>query len=216
LVGGLVVGVLALALVLGGLGAGLAISSQGGPKATVTTTETVGNSTAPYKVTILIATDSIFNATAQDQPAYFVVGPDGLLSSSSIKIPVNRTIELTIINYDDGNASLNFPNDNVVSGTVGNRIFVASNDNINSTQGASQIVVRGGETVSSLDPSQIAHTFTVPSLKNALNVPVPVSSTVVAFFKVTKAGTYAWFCMTDCGDAAMSTPGWMRGNLVAS
>jgi hypothetical protein len=31
-----------------------------------------------------------------------------------------------------------------------------------------------------------------------------------------KAGTYLWFCETMCGDAPMSTIGWMRGSVVSS
>ncbi|MDG6991541.1 MAG: hypothetical protein JRM99_09040, partial [Nitrososphaerota archaeon] len=110
--------------------------------------------------------------------------------------------------------------DNVVSGTTGGNILVASNTNINASQGSNGVVLNGGQTVSSISPDSLSHTFTVPALN--LNVPIPVSSTVVAYFTVTKAGTYIWFCETTCGfgsagtAGAMSTPGWMTGNLVAS
>jgi plastocyanin len=215
LAGGLTVAVLALTLVLGGLGAGLALSGRGeSGVSTSTTTATGTNSSSPYVLTLVIATDSIFNSTAADQPAYFIVGPSGLESSAQITLPVNRPIRLVIINYDDGNASLLQPNGNFVTGTSGNTIFVASNDNINSTQGPSGIVVKGGEKVSSVPAETVSHTFTVPTL--GINVPVPVSSTVVAYFTISNAGTYNWFCMTPCGDAAMATPGWMTGSLVAS
>jgi heme/copper-type cytochrome/quinol oxidase subunit 2 len=102
----------------------------------------------------------------------------------------------------------------VVSGTSDGSIFVVSNTNINSSQGAAGIVVNGGEKVTSVMPSELAHTFTIPDLN--LNIPIPVSSTVVAFFTVDKAGTFFWFCESACGLPAMSTPGWMRGSLVAS
>jgi hypothetical protein len=118
------------------------------------------------------------------------------------------------VNYDDGNASLNFPADSVVSGTLDGSIFVASNANINSSQGGGGIELKGGEKITSVSPAVVAHTFTVPSLN--LNVPVPISSTVVAYFTLDKSGTFLWFCMTACGDAAMSTPGWMKGSVVAS
>ena len=219
--GGLTVAVLALALVLGGLGAGIVVSGRGTggvttATATTTTTTTVAqaNTSEPYVLKLVVATDSIFNSTASDQPAFFVVGPNGLQSAGSISLPAHRLIELVIVNYDDGNASLVQPNVNVVSGTQGGTIFFASNDNINSTNSQGGIIVRGGETVSSVPLDEVAHTFTVPSLN--LNVPVPLSSTVVAYFTIDHAGTFTWYCLTACGDAAMSTTGWMTGSLAAS
>lgn len=209
--------VLAVALILSGFGAAIAVGGAGGKTVSTTTaTTTVTNSSAssPYVVTLLIATDSIFNSTASDQPAFFVVGPHGLESSGSIALPANRLIKLVIVNYDDGNASLVIPNDNMVSGTSDGTVFVASNSNINSSQGPSGIVVKGGEAVTSVPTTDVAHTFTVPNLN--LNIPVPVSSTVVAYFTIDKAGTFTWFCETDCGDPAMSHAGWMTGSLVAS
>lgn len=217
LIGGLTVAVLAVALILSGFGAALAVGGAGGrtgSTSTVTTTATNSSANSPYVVTLVIATGSGFNSSAGDQPAYFVLGPNGLASSASISLPANRLIKLVIINYDDGNASLDTPSGNVVSGTSDGTIFVASNDNINSSQGPSGIVVKGGESLTSVPVADVAHTFSVPSLK--LNIPVPLSSTVVAYFTVGKAGTYQWFCETACGDAAMSTPGWMTGSLVAS
>lgn len=212
--GGLTIAVLALALVLGGFGAGMALSPGSSGVTTTTKTQTVANSTAPYVVHLVIATDSIFNSSASDQPAFFLLGPNGLQSAGAIALPVNRTIELVIVNYDDGNATFVQPNVNQVTGTIGGTVLVASNDNINSTQGSSGIVVRGGETLSTIDPNLVSHTFSVPSL--GLNIPVPVSSTVVATFKVDRAGSYVWFCFTGCGDAAMSTTGWMTGSVAAS
>jgi hypothetical protein len=208
------VAVLALALVLGGLGAGLVLSSQTVVITTATTAAAGTNSTEPYVVTLVIATGSIFNTSASDQPAFFVLGPHGLESSSRIALPAHRLIKLVIINYDDGNATLAQNNGNAVTGTTGNTILVASNDNINSTQGPAGIIVRGGQNVSSVPLDEVAHTFSVPTLN--LNIPVPLSSTVVAYFTIENSGTYTWFCFTLCGDAAMSTPGWMTGSLAAS
>ena len=214
LIGGLTVAVLALALVLGGFGAGTALSRGGSVGTTTTATTTVVNASAPFEITLVIATGSIFNSSASDQPAFFVLGPHGLESAGNIAVPVNRTIQLTIVNYDDGNASFVQSGINVVSGTTGGTITFASNDNINSTQGANGIVVKGGETTSTVPADSVAHTFSVPSL--GLNIPVPLSSTVVATFKITHAGSFTWFCLTACGDAAMSTTGWMTGSLAAS
>jgi F0F1-type ATP synthase membrane subunit c/vacuolar-type H+-ATPase subunit K len=216
LISGLTVAVLAAALVLAGYGAAVAVGGVGNRGVSTTTVTSTTNSTAssPYVVTLVIATDSIFNSTAQDQPAYFILGPNGLQSSAKINLPADRLIKLIIFNYDDGNATLEVPNDNVVSGTTNGTIFVASNSNINSSQATSGISVNGGQTLSSVPVSDVAHTFTVPSLN--LNIPVPTSSIVVAYFTVDKAGTYIWLCETSCGDAAMTTAGWMTGSLVAS
>ncbi|HKT22236.1 MAG TPA: hypothetical protein VJR06_06505 [Nitrososphaerales archaeon] len=222
LTSGFVVAVLAVALILAGYGGAVAVGGVGTKTVTttVTTATTNSSSASPYVVTMVIATDSIFNLTVQDQPAYFVLGPNGLESSANLTLPANRPIELVIVNYDDGPASLVVPNDNVVSGTSGGSVFVASNDNINSSQGPSGIVLSGGEKVTSVPADNVSHTFTIPSLN--LNVPVPASSTVVAYFTIAKAGTYLWFCETACGfgadgtEGAMSAPGWMTGNLVAN
>ncbi len=217
LIGGLTVAVLAVALVLSGFGAALAVGSGGGTSVattTVTTTTTNSSSSSPFVITLVIATDSIFNSTAADQPAFFVLGQNGLQSSANISLPANRLIKLVIINYDDGNASLVVPADTAVSGTTDGTIFVASNDNINSSQGAGAIDVKGGESVTSVPADQVSHTFSVPSLH--LNIPIPVSSTVVAYFTVHQVGSFTWLCETLCGDAAMSTKGWMTGSLVAS
>ena len=146
--------------------------------------------------------------------------PEGLLSSASISLPANRLIKLVIVNYDDGNASLAGPQYANVQGTVNGTITYVNNDNVNSSQGATGIVVNGSQTVSDVPLSDIAHTFTIPQL--GINIPVPVSSTVTAYIKIDKAGTYTWFCETTCGSGAdglggaMATAGWMTGNVVVS
>jgi hypothetical protein len=216
LVAGLTVAVLAVALVIGGLGAGIAISGKTGPPVTTTVTSTSisTNSTSPFVLTLVISINNLFNSTAGDMPAYYLLGPNGLQSSASISVPAHRLIKLVVICYDDGNATMVQSGVNVVSGTQGNTELVASNDFINSTQGPSGIVIRGAQTNSSINPQVLAHTFSVQSL--GLNVPIPTSSTVVAYFTINQAGTYVWQCMTLCGDAAMASPGWMTGQLVAS
>jgi len=193
-----------------GFGTSVQISARG---ATVTSTVTTSNSTEPYVLTLVIATNSVFNSTAGTMPAYFVLGPSGLQSSASIAVPAHRLIKLVIVCYDDGNATMVQNGVNQVSGTQGNTVLVENNDNINSTQGISGIVVKGGQNVSSIDPTLLAHTFSVSTLN--LNIPVELSSTTVAYFTINQAGTYTWQCMTLCGGAAMDSPGWMTGSLVA-
>ena len=190
---------------------------------TVTTTTQTGNQSqaqGPYSLTLVITINNSYNSTIGTQPAYYVLTSGGLRSSANISLPVNRLIELTIVNYDDGNASLTNPGYANVQGTVNGTITYVSNDNVNSTQESGGIVVKGGQTVSSVPAADIAHTFTIPSL--GINIPVPVSSTVTAFIKIDRAGTYTWFCETACGSGptelagAMDTSGWMTGQVVAS
>jgi len=185
-----------------------------------TTTEASAPSAEPYVLTLVITTGSLYNSTIGDQPAYFVLTPHGLQPTTDIALPANQLIELVIVNYDDGNATLTSPQYANVQGTVNGTITYANNDNVNSTQGAGGIMVNGGSTVTKLPLDDIAHTFTIPSL--GINIPVPVSSTVTAFIRIDKAGTYTWFCESTCGsgvtglEGAMETPGWMTGNVVVS
>jgi hypothetical protein len=217
LTGGLTVAVLAAALILTGYGAALAVGgagAKGTSTTTVVSTITNSSSASPFVLNLVITTNNVYNSSQGTQPAYFVLGPNGLQSSANISLPANRLIELVINCYDDGNATLEVPGDNVVSGTANGTEFVASNSNVNASQGPSGIVLTGGQSLSSVPIADVAHTFSVPDL--GLNIPVPTSSTVVAYFTVGKAGTYIWTCETSCGDAPMSTIGWMTGHLVAS
>ena len=95
-----------LVLFVAGLGIGV-VSSAALPasstQATITSTTTVTttNQTAassPYVLTIVITTNNIFNSTVGDQPAYYVLGPNGLESSANISIPAHRLIKLVIVN----------------------------------------------------------------------------------------------------------------------
>ncbi|HEY6283521.1 MAG TPA: hypothetical protein VIW22_06315 [Nitrososphaerales archaeon] len=214
IIAGLTIVVLAVALVLGGFGAGAVFLGKNSAGVTTTITKTTANSSSPYVVTLVISTLNIFNSTVGEMPSFYVLGPGGLESAAKISLPVNRTIELVIVNYDQGNGTLVQPNVNAVSGTTDGSVLVASNSNINSSQGASGIVIKGGQRVSSVPLAQVSHTFTVPNLN--LNIPVPLGSTVVATFTIHKAGSFLWFCLIACGDPAMAAPGWMRGSVSVS
>ena len=185
---------------------------------TVTSTVTSSNSSEPYVLTLVVTTENMYNSTFGDQPAFYVLGPNGLESSAQITLPAHRLIKLVIINYDDGAADLTDPKYESVTGTVNNQMALVNNTKINSTMTASGIEVRGAETVSSLPTDEIAHTFTIPSL--GINIPIGTSSTVVSYLTLNTPGEYTWFCMTACGGGAdglggaMSTPGWMTGSLA--
>jgi hypothetical protein len=214
---------LVLSLVLSaGLGYyfGTITTAQQSNTTTVTTSAGSGGPTSPYVLTLVITTNNAFNSTIGDQPAYYVVGPSGLQSSAKIDLPANSLIRVVIQNYDDGNATPSSPQYYSVTGTVNGTMSIVSNTMVNSSEGPSGIVIAGTQTVSSLPPASISHTFTVPQLN--LNIPVATSSTVIAYFMTSGPGNYAWFCTTPCGSGAdgtagaMATPGWMTGTLVVS
>jgi len=187
---------------------------------TVTTSASAVGATSPYVLTLVITTNNMFNSSIGDQPAYYVLGQNGLQSSAKIALPANSLIQVVIQNYDDGNATPSSPQYDSVSGTVNGTMSVVSNNAVNSSEGPSGIVIAGAQTVSSLSPALISHTFTVPQLN--LNIPVASSSTVIAFLMTSGPGNYAWFCTTPCGSGAdgtggpMVTAGWMTGTLVVS
>jgi heme/copper-type cytochrome/quinol oxidase subunit 2 len=193
-------------------------------RVTVTTTALSpgsSNSSSPYVLTLVITTNNVFNSTVGAQPAFFVLGPNGSLeSSASISLPAHRLIELVIICYDNGTAPLTSLQYAMVAGTQNNVVNMVTNDNVNSSQGVSGIHVTGGQSISSLNASDIAHTFTIPRL--GINIPIAPSSTVTAFFTINQTGTFTWFCEAECGSGpeglqgAMTTPGWMTGNVVVS
>lgn len=206
-----------LLLLAVGIGIGWGFQTTVLPSPGTVTTTTSGQVQGPYAVTLVITTGSIFNSTTGDQPAFFVLTPDGLKSTANLVLPANTLIKLTIVDYDEGNASLSSNQYVNVEGTVNGTITYANNGNVNSSQGPNGIVLKGGQTVNKVNATEIAHTFTIPTLN--INIPVPLSSTVVAYIKIDKAGTYAWFCETACGAGAdgilgaMDTPGWMTGQL---
>jgi plastocyanin len=195
------------------------------PAGTISVTSTTSSSSAsssssPFVLTLVLTTANPFNSTIGEQPAFYVLGPNGLESAAGISLPAHRLIKLVIVNYDEGAANLTDAKYASVSGTQNNVVTVISNANVNSSQGAAGIQVSGGQSVSSLPANDTAHTFTIPQL--GLNIPIAPSSTTVAYFTINQTGTFTWFCQTECGSGAkgllgaMSTPGWMTGNVVAS
>lgn len=198
-------------LYLGASLVGLGVAYAGG----LFTTTASNTPSSPYKLT-LVETMNMWNPSnpmGPTQASFFVLGSNGLQSAASITLPANRLIQLTIVSYDG--ATPNSTNQmGVVTGTVGNDIYL-----MNGT-----IAMMGnmtwGMNVSSIPAAGLAHTFTVPQL--GINIPVVGMSTVVAYIKFDKAGTYAWVCETPCGfpgptaasSGAMATSGWMQGQIV--
>lgn len=135
---------------------------------------------------------------AENWPAY--------VAASSLSVPANQTITMTIRNFDLGDAALadNSPLAKV-QGTVGG---VATFD---------------GKNYTALDPAKVAHTFTVPQL--GLNVPIPGDApdnatylTVTFSFHTGNAGTYTFECLAPCGTGTgfggpMASMAYMKGTL---
>lgn len=175
---------------------------------------------APYTLTLMITTNNMYDPIMGEQPAYYVVGPSGLESSANITVPANQQIRLVIVDYDNGAPGVNDSLAGQVAGTMNNQIQIVNNTLVNSTISSSGIQIRGVQTVSTVPTSDIAHTFSVPSL--GINIPVPPLSTVVTYITITAPGSYSWLCMIPCGGGpegtagAMSTPGWMLGTLTVS
>ena len=166
---------------------------------------------AVFKVTLIEPTDVAWNATT-GQPKFFVVGDSGPESSANIALPLNTLIQLTIISYDTptpgGPAGVG-----QVNGTVGGVVYM-----INGTNPAGSEPAQLGQNVTAVPEISVAHTFTIPEL--GVNIPVVGGYTEVAYLYFTKAGTFQWLCMTPCGlgasgtSGAMSTAGWMTGNVT--
>ena len=172
----------------------------------------------PYQLTLVISTENVYNATVGTQPSFFVLNNGELQPITVIQVPAYRWVLLTIINYDDGNATVPLYYGQV-TGTKNNTISVIENSIINATNinTSTTTIQTGAETVNSLPLSIISHTFTVPDLH--LNIPIAVRATEQAYIYFGQPGTYNCRCMVACGfgptgwEGAMSTNGWMQGIL---
>lgn len=124
---------------------------------------------------------------------------------ATIHVAKGDTVRLTIKEYDDMATALpaGSPYNAVTGGTE----------------------TANGVPVTSVSNKDISHTITIPSL--GINIPLPKApdggvATVVFTFKVNRAGTFVFQCLTPCGSGstgmggAMAKMGWMKGQLVVS
>ncbi len=217
-------GIVVVAIVVSIAGAGLATGLFVGHLSSISPIEQtqgkVPGSSQPFQLVMVITTNNFYNQTVGFQPAYFVLENGTLKSASNISVPANQKVEVTIINYDDGNGSVASIYANV-TGTVNGKVTITNNTNVNSTAVNNQIVVNGSEAVSSVPATDIAHTFTVLNGSNVvLNIPIVPSSVVQTSF-ILQPGTYTWQCEVACGSGpngwggAMDLPGWMMGTVYA-
>ena len=172
----------------------------------------------PFELILVVTTNNFYNSSTGYQPAFYVLQNGTLKSSANITIPANEQIDVTIINYDDGNGSVGALYANV-TGTLNGKETIFNNTNVNSSENGNGILLNGSEQVSSVPVNNIAHTFTVQNGSSVLlNLPITPSSVVQTSF-ILHPGTYTWQCEVACGsgptgwDGAMSAPGWMEGTL---
>ena len=202
-----------------GWGIGATVSGPSPQAATTSSAQqgsaTTGNTT--YKLTLVEVMDVAWNSTAM-QPKFYVLGDHGLESSANISLPAHRLIQLTIFSYDTPTPGVS-PQDAQVGGTVGGVMSfyngTLATGIVNETMAQMMSI---GKNVSSVPVGSVAHTFSVPQL--GINVPVVGGSTEIAYLMFDQTGTFTWMCMTPCGfgpdgsGGAMSTPGWMTGQIT--
>ena len=199
-------------IVAAGIGVGFMITGSLGQNH-------AASSSSVYDLNLVITTNNYYNNSTGDQPAYFVLGPNGLESSANISIPAFTLIDLTIFNYDNGSGNLSSPQYANVTGTVGNTETYFNNTMMNSTDATTSININGSITTHHVNETLIAHTFTILNSQGGtiVNIPVPVNSIVHAVFYINQTGSFTWQCEVNCGsgptgwDGAMATPGWMTG-----
>ena len=220
-------------IVVGGIGIGVAynasLSATGNNTTSPPSTASPAAAVQPYTLTLVITTQSYFNSSAPDQPAFFVLQNNTLESSANINLPANVPIHLTVRNYDDGPADTSQVYSQVV-GTTNDQVSVYNDTllqsyalNASSTQ-ASGIAITGGVVATYFDNLSISHTFTIFSNtthKVVVNIPILPLTVEQATFTLSQAGGYTWQCEAACGagasgmTGAMSTPGWMTGFVTA-
>ncbi|MHB1440408.1 MAG: cupredoxin domain-containing protein [Cuniculiplasma sp.] len=197
------IGLLAIVLIFG---AGMYFVGSSGHVSTSTQ-----HSSNEYNITLVITNQNYMASAGKNQPAYYVLENGKMMSSAQIYLPSNSLVTMTIINYDFGPGSVSSAYSKV-TGTLNNTEYVVNDTNINKSSSAS------GQWVSTVPSADLAHTFTIPQMN--LNVLIPSDSIVVASFHTPKSGVFSWQCEVDCGTGssgwggAMTTPGWMQGEVV--
>lgn len=190
---GLVFGILCCAAVVFGVSAGLT-ALMGGPKAAAVT-----HAAPPVRhVQVNLKIEINQPGMQKDWPGY---------SPSSIVVPANSLVTVTIRNYDLGDTPL------------------PAGSPFNTVQGAVGTAYANGHAYNSLALDKVAHTFTVQQL--GVSVPVPGDAMAgmpyaqVSFtFRTGAAGLYYFRCYDPCGTGAigwqgpMVTKGYMIGTIT--
>lgn len=174
-----------LGLTVGSLAGAVVLSACGGASAASTD--------KPVNLYLSILTGD--QLQTKDQPTFV---------PSDVSVPANSTVNVHIVDFDDGTAAL--PDGSPyakVTGVIGNSVTSEALTVSDPNKAGAKT------TYSDMALKDVAHTFTIPALK--LNVPIPVSATVSFSFKADKPGTYNFQCMAPCG----SDPNGMGGPMTA-
>ncbi len=135
---------------------------------------------------------------------------------SDLSFPAGATVDLQIVNYDDGTAP-------VPAASPYGHVW-GSDPTFGVVDGGTETV--GGKVITSIPNNQVSHTLTIPGL--LINIPIPPvpsgqkTVTVDFTFKVNKAGKYFWQCEAPCGtgstgmSGAMDMPGYMEGYITVT
>ncbi len=127
---------------------------------------------------------------------------------SALTVPANAEITVTVVNFDGATPlagwAIQYAKAAGIAGKLTCQPLDATNPNASAKSPA--------KGVTSLDPSVVTHTLTIPKLN--LNVPICADGTTTFTFYSGAAGKYAWRCMDPCGPG---TDGWggamsSRGN----
>ncbi len=140
------------------------------------------------------------------------VGPAVLPSQATV--PANSDVTVTIINFDDATpltgTAVQFAKATSITGKFTVQGMNPADPNGPATSSPQQLTA--------LDPAQVSHTFTIPTLK--INVPLLPKSRTTFTFHTGGAGAFEWHCMDPCGtgpsgwSGAMSQQGFMGGRLT--
>ncbi len=211
-------------ILVGGIGIGVAYYKE------VSTTPSTPSHELTTSLTLVVTANNWFkNATINTtQPAFFVLQPNGQLSSAAdIKLPSHTLITLTIIDYDSGLQSHIGPNgisNNStyarVIGTVGGVEYIYngtspyingtlsgnSSNNMSISRGSGWAVTSMPWVGGSSGGWEVTHTFSI--IQNGqimLNVPTfggtnpSGGATQVTQFYLNSTGTFIWQCFAPCG-----------------
>lgn len=136
---------------------------------------------------------------------------------SNFSLPANATVVVTVTNFDDatpltGGATVYAKAKGIVGGTF--TVTPIDAKDPNGSAGATR-------TLSALDPAQVSHTFTIPTL--GINVPIAPHARVTFIIHTGAPGTYAWRCFDPCGadpagwgTAMAARQGYMQGTLTVT
>ena len=186
-----------------GIGLGAAVNHA------TNSTPSINSTKVGYTLNLVVKMEW-YNASVGYAAKYMVLEKNGSLGSSAkINLPASQVIRIDIVSYDQGISPPYLQSYANVKGTISNSmILTAGNSTMNSSLSGSQALQ-----VSSVNCGEITHTFSLGINSTLLNIPVEAGHNVTAYFELNNVGIYDWWCMCPCGEAAMSTPGWMIGEV---